>query len=36
MGFGAKVLDPVACTIISHAVSNPLPRNTDDIYASQE
>ena len=34
MGFGAKVLDPVACTIISHAVSNPLPRPTD-IYASQ-
>lgn len=34
MGFGAKVLDPVACTIISHAVSNPLPR-PDDIYASQ-
>ena len=35
MGFGAQVLDPVACTIISHAVSNPLPRPTD-IYASQE
>lgn len=34
MGFGAQVLDPVACTIISHAVSNPLPRPTD-IYASQ-
>lgn len=34
MGFGAKVLDPVACTIVSHAVSNPLPRATD-IYASQ-
>ena len=34
MGFGAKVLDPVACTIISHAVSHPLPRPTD-IYASQ-
>ena len=34
MGFGAKVLDPVACTIISHAVSNPLSRPTD-IYASQ-
>lgn len=34
MGFGAKVLDPVACTIISHAVSNPLPRPTD-IYADQ-
>ena len=35
MGFGAKVLDPVACTIISHAVSNPITRPTD-IYASQE
>ena len=35
MGFGAKVLDPVACTIISHAVSNPLSRPTD-IYASQD
>lgn len=35
MGFGAQVLDPVACTIISHAVSNPLPRPTD-IYASQD
>ena len=35
MGFGAKVLDPVACTIISHAVSNPLPRVDSDIYASQ-
>ena len=34
MGYGAQVLDPVACTIISHAVSNPLPRPTD-IYASQ-
>ena len=34
MGFGAKVLDPVACTIIHHAVSNPLTRPTD-IYASQ-
>lgn len=33
-GFGAKVLDPVACTIISHAVSNALPRPTD-IEASQ-
>lgn len=36
MGFGAAVLDPVACTIISHAVSNPLPRTDSDIYASQE
>lgn len=36
MGFGAKVLDPVACTIISHAVSNPLPRVDSDIYASQD
>lgn len=35
MGFGATVLDPVACTIISHAVSNPLSRPTD-IYASQD
>ena len=35
MGFGAQVLDPIACTIISHAVSNPLSRPTD-IYASQE
>lgn len=35
MGFGAKVLDPVACTIISHAVSNPLSRPTN-IYASQD
>lgn len=35
MGFGAQVLDPVACTIISHAVKNPLTRPTD-IYASQE
>lgn len=35
MGYGAQVLDPVACTIISHSVSNPLPRPTD-IYASQD
>ena len=35
MGFGAQVLDAVACTIISHAVKNPLSRPTD-IYASQE
>lgn len=35
MGFGAQVLDPVACTVINHAVSNPLTRPTD-IYASQE
>lgn len=35
MGFGAQVLDPIACTIISHAVSNSLSRPTD-IYASQE
>ena len=35
MGFGAQVLDPVACTIIHHAVNNPLTRPTD-IYASQE
>ena len=35
MGFGAQVIDPIACTIVSHAVSNPLTRPTD-IYASQE
>lgn len=35
MGFGAQVLDPVACTVISHAVSHPLTRPTD-IYASQD
>ena len=35
MGFGAQVLDPVACTIVSHAVTNPLTRNDSDIYASQ-
>ena len=35
MGFGAKVLDSVACTIVSHAVTNPLPRVDSDIYASQ-
>ena len=34
MGFGAQVIDPVACTVIHHAVSNPLSRPTD-IYASQ-
>lgn len=34
MGYGAQVLDPVAATIIYHAVSNPLPRPTD-IYAAQ-
>ena len=34
MGFGAQVLDPIACTCIHHAVKNPLPRSTD-IYASQ-
>lgn len=34
MGFGAQVIDPVACTIIHHAVKNPLTRPTD-IYASQ-
>lgn len=34
MGFGAQVLDPVACTIINHAVAHPLTRPTD-IYASQ-
>ena len=35
MGFGAQVLDPVACTIIHHAVKNPLTRPTD-IYAAQK
>ena len=35
MGYGAQVLDPIACTIISHAVSNPLTRPTD-IYAAQD
>lgn len=35
MGFGAQVIDPVACTIVHHAVKNPLTRPTD-IYASQE
>lgn len=35
MGFGAQVLDTVACTVIHHAVSNPLTRPTD-IYASQD
>lgn len=35
MGFGAQVLDPVACTIVSHAVTNPLPRVDSEIYASQ-
>lgn len=35
MGFGAQVLDPAACHIISHTVSNPLQRPTD-IYAAQD
>ena len=35
MGFGAQVLDPVACTIINHAVAHPLTRPSD-IYASQD
>ena len=35
MGFGAQVIDPIACTIISHAVKNPLTRPTD-IYAAQD
>lgn len=34
MGYGAQVLDSIACTVIHHAVSNPLSRPTD-IYASQ-
>lgn len=33
MGFGAKVLDAVACVKIKHAVSNPIVRA--DVYASQ-
>ena len=35
MGFGAQVIDPIACTIVSHAVKNPLSRPTD-IYAAQD
>lgn len=35
MGFGAQVIDPMAATIIHHAVSNPLSRPTD-IYAAQD
>lgn len=35
MGFGAQVIDPIACTIIHHAVKNPLTRPTD-IYAVQD
>ena len=35
MGFGAQVIDATACTIIFHAVTNPLTRPTD-IYAAQE
>lgn len=35
MGYGAQVLDTVACTVIHHAVSNPLTRPSD-IYASQD
>lgn len=35
MGFGAQVIDAVACTIIHHAVKNPLTRPTD-IYAAQD
>jgi N4-gp56 family major capsid protein len=35
MGYGAQVIDPIACTIIHHAVSNPLTRPSD-IYASQD
>lgn len=34
MGFGAQVIDPIACTIIHHTVKNPLTRPTD-IYAVQ-
>lgn len=35
MGFGAQVIDPIACTIISHAVKHPLTRPTG-IYAAQD
>lgn len=35
MGYGAQVLDPVAATVIYHAVSHPLTRPTD-IYAVQD
>ena len=35
MGFGAQVIDPIACTIVSHTVAHPLTR-PEDIYASQE
>ena len=35
MGYGAQVLDPIAATVIYHAVSNPLTRPTD-IYAAQD
>lgn len=34
MGYGAQVLDSIACTIIHHAVKHPLTRPTD-IYAAQ-
>lgn len=33
MGFGAKVLDSVACVKIRHAVTNPITR--ENVYASQ-
>lgn len=33
MGFGAKVLDELAITVLNHAVSNPITR--EDFYASQ-
>lgn len=33
MGFGAKVLDSVACVKVRHAVTNPITR--EDVYASQ-
>lgn len=33
MGFGAKVLDSVACVKVRHAVSNPITRA--DVYADQ-
>jgi hypothetical protein len=33
MGFGAKVLDAVACVKLVHSVTNPITR--EDVYASQ-
>lgn len=33
MGFGAKVLDPIACVKVRHAVASPITRA--DVYADQ-